>query len=97
MDGSPEDLVRVGTQPALHCFILFSSSVFLIPKTVKLTEEQLEAQVEVLSYFFECLKFSRKSKVPVSKFLNRFLVKVIGDTKESLLHKNSFETVFHCE
>ena len=50
MDGSPEDLVRVGTQPALHCFILFSSSVFLIPKTVKLTEEQLEAQVEVLSF-----------------------------------------------
>ena len=47
MDGSPEDLVRVGTQPALHCFILFSSNVFLIPKTVKLTEEQLEAQVKV--------------------------------------------------
>ena len=45
MDGSPEDLVRAGTQPALHCFILFSCNVFLVPKHVKLTEEQLEAQV----------------------------------------------------
>ena len=64
MDGSPEDLVRAGTQPALHCFILFSCNVFLVPKHVKLTEEQLEAQVLFFTRF-------RIRKVLSAKWMKR--------------------------
>ena len=49
-DGSPEDIVRAGTQPALHCFILYSSNVFLTPKDAQLSEEILESQESI------CLK-----------------------------------------
>ena len=49
-DGSPEDIVRAGTQPALHCFILFSSNVFLTPKDIQISDEILESQESI------CLK-----------------------------------------
>ena len=49
-DGSPEDAVRAGTQPALHCFILYSSAVFRMNLDKLMNDEILETQESI------CLK-----------------------------------------